>query len=160
MYLCCVLTGEYALGQKDIVAPPTKGSNSVDLFDSVVDNMNSPNMFIVFHDDYAYPEYLITFKWVLKNSNLGARLLWFGLYDYAIHAFASLLYAMFEFFLLSVWLISCWFFSVITELVLNLRFKCLLHEIYSWFKGQSKHHYKFQELSVSDISVFSEIYYS
>lgn len=98
MYLCRVLTGEYTAGQKNIVAPPTKGSNSVDLYDSVVDNMNSPNMFIVFHDDYAYPEYLITFKWVLDNSNLGARLLWLGLHDYTIDAFASLLYPMFEFF--------------------------------------------------------------
>ncbi|XP_043101598.1 protein mono-ADP-ribosyltransferase PARP15 [Puntigrus tetrazona] len=33
-----------------------------DLYDSVVDNMQNPTMFVVFHDCQAYPDYLITFK--------------------------------------------------------------------------------------------------
>ncbi|CAB1437318.1 unnamed protein product [Pleuronectes platessa] len=33
-----------------------------DCFDSLVDNQQSPTMFVVFHDDQAYPEYLITFR--------------------------------------------------------------------------------------------------
>ncbi|KAM4561029.1 poly(ADP-ribose) polymerase family member 14-related sequence 1 isoform 2-T2 [Fundulus diaphanus] len=61
MYLCRVLTGDHALGQQNLIAPPSKGSG-VDLYDSVVDNMTTPSMFIVFHDTQAYPEYLITFK--------------------------------------------------------------------------------------------------
>ncbi|XP_035994549.1 protein mono-ADP-ribosyltransferase PARP15-like [Fundulus heteroclitus] len=61
MYLCRVLTGDHALGQQNMIAPPSKGSG-VDLYDSVVDNMTTPSMFIVFHDTQAYPEYLITFK--------------------------------------------------------------------------------------------------
>lgn len=46
-----------------MIVPPAKASNSVEMYDSVVDNMATPNMFIIFHDDHAYPEYLITFKW-------------------------------------------------------------------------------------------------
>lgn len=63
MYVCRVLTGEFALGQRDLREPPNKGSSSLARFDSVVDNMTKPNMFVVFHDADAYPEYLITFKW-------------------------------------------------------------------------------------------------
>ncbi|MEQ2175108.1 hypothetical protein GOODEAATRI_014819 [Goodea atripinnis] len=62
MYLCRVLTGDHTLGQQNMIAPPSKGSSAVDMYDSVVDNMTTPSMFIVFHDTQAYPEYLITFK--------------------------------------------------------------------------------------------------
>ncbi|XP_047198588.1 protein mono-ADP-ribosyltransferase PARP14-like [Hippoglossus stenolepis] len=62
MYLCQVLTGDYTLGKKNMVVPPAKSNTSLQLYDSVVDNMANPNMFIIFHDVQAYPEYLITFK--------------------------------------------------------------------------------------------------
>ena len=63
VFLARVLTGEYAQGDKNMKVPPSKGpSNSVILYDSVVDNVNSPNMFVVFYDAQCYPEYLITFK--------------------------------------------------------------------------------------------------
>ncbi|KAM4558451.1 poly(ADP-ribose) polymerase family member 14-related sequence 1 isoform 3-T3 [Odontesthes bonariensis] len=62
MYLCRVLTGDFAVGQANMIAPPTKGSNSNEIYDSVVDQMGKPNMFVIFHDTQAYPEYLITFK--------------------------------------------------------------------------------------------------
>ncbi|CAJ1078796.1 protein mono-ADP-ribosyltransferase PARP14-like isoform X4 [Xyrichtys novacula] len=62
MYLCRVLTGEYTLGQQNMVAPPLKSGSSVEKYDSVVDNVTKPNIFVVFHDAQAYPEYLIMFK--------------------------------------------------------------------------------------------------
>ncbi|XP_054908738.1 poly(ADP-ribose) polymerase family member 14-related sequence 1 isoform X2 [Poeciliopsis prolifica] len=62
MYVCRVLTGDHAQGQQNMIAPPSKGGSGVFLYDSVVDNMTTPSMFIVFHDTQAYPEYLITFK--------------------------------------------------------------------------------------------------
>ncbi|XP_017276145.1 poly(ADP-ribose) polymerase family member 14-related sequence 1 [Kryptolebias marmoratus] len=62
MYLCRVLTGDFTLGQQHLIAPPSKGTNSVYLYDSVVDNASNPSMFVVFHDIQAYPEYLITFQ--------------------------------------------------------------------------------------------------
>ncbi|CAB1419170.1 unnamed protein product [Pleuronectes platessa] len=61
MYLCQVLTGDYALGQKDMVEPPVK-IKAPQRYDSVVDRMANPSMFIIFHDVQAYPEYLITFN--------------------------------------------------------------------------------------------------
>uniref|UniRef100_A0A8C5HA54 Poly [ADP-ribose] polymerase n=1 Tax=Gouania willdenowi TaxID=441366 RepID=A0A8C5HA54_GOUWI len=62
MYVCRVLTGDFTLGKVNMLVPPSKGAQSVQMYDSVVDNMTTPHMFIIFHDSHAYPEYLISFK--------------------------------------------------------------------------------------------------
>ncbi|KAM9365083.1 poly(ADP-ribose) polymerase family member 14-related sequence 1 isoform 2-T2 [Pholidichthys leucotaenia] len=62
MYVCLVLTGDYTLGAQNMIAPPPKSIGSTQFYDSVVDNMTNPSMFVIFHDAQAYPEYLITFK--------------------------------------------------------------------------------------------------
>lgn len=61
MYLCRVLTGDFTTGQQNMIEPPLKTAGSIEKYDSVVDNMQNPTMFIIFHDSHAYPEYLITF---------------------------------------------------------------------------------------------------
>lgn len=43
-----------------MIVPPAKNTNC-DLYDTVVDKPNAPTIFVVFRDDNAYPEYLITF---------------------------------------------------------------------------------------------------
>ncbi|XP_072197855.1 protein mono-ADP-ribosyltransferase PARP14-like isoform X2 [Excalfactoria chinensis] len=63
MYLARVLTGEFCAGSKGLATPPPKCSaDPTDLYDSVVDDMASPKMFVIFNDIQAYPEYLITFR--------------------------------------------------------------------------------------------------
>lgn len=62
VYAARVLTGRYTVGKSSMVAPPPRGSDPTDCYDSLVDNQLQPSMFVVFHDDQAYPEYLITFK--------------------------------------------------------------------------------------------------
>ncbi|KAM3591097.1 uncharacterized protein V6R79_022320 [Siganus canaliculatus] len=62
MFLVRVLTGIYGQGSAGIKVPPSRSNQPHDLFDSVVDRTDKPNMFVVFHDDQAYPDYLITFK--------------------------------------------------------------------------------------------------
>ncbi|XP_039613232.1 protein mono-ADP-ribosyltransferase PARP14-like [Polypterus senegalus] len=62
MYLSRVLTGEFTLGNASYIVPPSKNTaNPTDLYDSVVDNVQSPKVFVIFNDAQAYPEYLITF---------------------------------------------------------------------------------------------------
>lgn len=63
MYFASVLTGEYTQGAQGIVVPPPKDPQKDRnvLFDSVVDNVSNPTIFVVFSDSQAYPEYLITF---------------------------------------------------------------------------------------------------
>lgn len=61
MYYCKVLTGEYTIGKAGLREPPIKDTENQVWFDSVVDNAESPSMFVIFSDTQAYPEYLITF---------------------------------------------------------------------------------------------------
>ena len=61
MFMAKVLVGEYTTGSRYSKTPPKKG-NGTDLYDSVVDNIRKPSIFVVFPDTQSYPEYLISFK--------------------------------------------------------------------------------------------------
>ena len=62
MYLAKVLTGEFTKGYSGMKEPPAKDPrNRTIKFDSAVDDVNNPQIFVVFFDGQAYPEYLITF---------------------------------------------------------------------------------------------------
>lgn len=66
MYVSRVLTGKFTDGQRGMVEPPinfTSGSR----FDSVVDKVKKPSLFVIFNCDYVYPEYLITFSWAVSQ---------------------------------------------------------------------------------------------
>ncbi|XP_073490296.1 protein mono-ADP-ribosyltransferase PARP15-like [Aquarana catesbeiana] len=63
VYQAAVITGKYCQGTYQLKEPPHLSNDPTgDRYDSVADNMTAPTYFVVFHDDYAYPEYLITFK--------------------------------------------------------------------------------------------------
>ena len=62
MFLCRVIVGEYCLGSQGCVAPDERDSVSHLRFDSTVDRMIRPGIFVTYHDSQAYPEYLITFR--------------------------------------------------------------------------------------------------
>lgn len=62
VYLCRVLTGDFTTGKRGMKVPPPKSTTTIQLYDSVTDGVSPPSMFIIFHDNQAYPEYLITFK--------------------------------------------------------------------------------------------------
>ncbi|XP_011826952.1 PREDICTED: poly [ADP-ribose] polymerase 15 isoform X1 [Mandrillus leucophaeus] len=63
MYVVRVLTGVFTKGHAGLVTPPPKNPhNPTDLFDSVTNNTQSPKLFVIFFDNQAYPEYLITFR--------------------------------------------------------------------------------------------------
>ena len=60
MFLCRVVVGEYCQGARDALTPSVRSGNM--LYDSTVDNVSSPSMYITYHDSQAYPEYLVKFK--------------------------------------------------------------------------------------------------
>lgn len=63
MFVARVLTGMYTVGTEDMRVPPAVSPQQPDVrFNSLVDNQQNPNMFVVFHDSQAYPDYLITFQ--------------------------------------------------------------------------------------------------
>lgn len=59
-----VLVGVFTLGQEGMKAPPLRGDrkNPGLQFDSLVNNMTDPTIFVIFQDHQCYPEYLISFK--------------------------------------------------------------------------------------------------
>ena len=61
MFLCRVLVGDYCLGKQDAVTPDPRPGSAVDLYDSTVDNVQDPKIFVTYHDPQVYPEYLIEF---------------------------------------------------------------------------------------------------
>ncbi|XP_071090725.1 uncharacterized protein [Haliotis cracherodii] len=62
MFLARVLTGMYCEGAEQMKVPPTRDSKNQILYDSVVNNVDAPDMFVIFNDTQAYPEYLITYR--------------------------------------------------------------------------------------------------
>ena len=62
MYQARVLIGVYTKGKRGLKVPPEQPGKPGVLYDSVVDNVSNPKMFVVFNDCKACPEYLVTFK--------------------------------------------------------------------------------------------------
>lgn len=63
MFLVRVVAGDFTIGHSSMVRPPHKSpSNPFDLFDSCVDDMRDPNIFVIFTFDQAYPEYVIKYR--------------------------------------------------------------------------------------------------
>ena len=62
MYVARVLVGKFTAGEKGMKAPPSRNdpNNPGLLYNSVVNNVRSPYVFVTFLDHQCYPEYLIT----------------------------------------------------------------------------------------------------
>lgn len=60
MLLCRVVVGEYCKGIKDAIAPDVK--SGLTLYDTTVDNVADPSIYVTYHDAQAYPEYIVHFK--------------------------------------------------------------------------------------------------
>mmetsp|Transcript_99421 Transcript_99421/g.157293 ORF Transcript_99421/g.157293 Transcript_99421/m.157293 type:complete len:419 (-) Transcript_99421:105-1361(-) len=62
MFLCRVVVGEYCKGVKDALAPDPRDKTGTLLYDSTVDTVKDPSIFVTYHDAQAYPDYLVYFK--------------------------------------------------------------------------------------------------
>ncbi|CAM2097742.1 unnamed protein product [Caretta caretta] len=61
MFLAKVLVGKCTRGKKHYCQPPQKESGSK-CFDSCVDNVASPNIYVIFNSYQSYPYFLISYK--------------------------------------------------------------------------------------------------
>ena len=59
IFACRVVVGEYCLGKRDALTPDVRSGHT--LYDSTVNNLGSPSIFVTYHDAQAYPEFLIKF---------------------------------------------------------------------------------------------------
>ncbi|KAH8085558.1 platelet-activating factor acetyltransferase [Aureococcus anophagefferens] len=62
IFLCRVVIGQYCQGRKDALTPDIRDDSRNLLFDSTVNHVVNPEIFVTYHDAQAYPEYLIKFK--------------------------------------------------------------------------------------------------
>ena len=64
MFMARVLVGEHTQGCQGLRRPPPIDPNKPhgDLYDSCVDNVKSPKIYVVFENDQCYPEYLISYS--------------------------------------------------------------------------------------------------
>ena len=64
MFVAKVLAGSYTEGKSSYQRPPSKnpGNPASDLYDSCVDKMSSPSIFVIFQNDQLYPEYIIEYS--------------------------------------------------------------------------------------------------
>lgn len=60
MFEAEVLTGSFCKGHQLNIVPPPLHPGAVDCHDSVVDNVSSPETFVIFSDTQAVPQYLWT----------------------------------------------------------------------------------------------------
>ncbi|XP_037837273.1 protein mono-ADP-ribosyltransferase PARP12-like isoform X2 [Kryptolebias marmoratus] len=61
MFVSRVLLGSYTRGASSYVRPPSKDGGDVHFYDSCVDNVADPSIFVVFEKHQIYPEYLIQY---------------------------------------------------------------------------------------------------
>ena len=68
MYYAKVLVGDYIKGHKHMKdRPPKVSADPSDTYDSVVDDVTNPTIYVVFKDYEFYTEYLIKFKYKKKR---------------------------------------------------------------------------------------------
>ena len=73
MFLARVLVGTYTAGARSYCRPPPKYyvDPESDLYDSCVNNVKNPTVFVIFDNDQCYPEYII--KYFTLESADGIR---------------------------------------------------------------------------------------
>ena len=68
MLACSVVVGEFCRGKKDARTPDLRDATKNILYDSTVDTLSNPSIYVTYHDAQAYPEYLIVFKETRMSS--------------------------------------------------------------------------------------------
>lgn len=62
MFRARVLVGGYVEGESSLRRPPVRPGRAHDLYDSCVDSMQEPSIFVIFEKTQSYPEYLIKYE--------------------------------------------------------------------------------------------------
>ncbi|XP_062373866.1 protein mono-ADP-ribosyltransferase PARP12-like [Sardina pilchardus] len=62
LFVCQVVVGDYALGQPDYYRPPFKDEKKTVSFDSCVDDLARPSVYVIFERNQTYPEFLIKYR--------------------------------------------------------------------------------------------------
>ncbi|XP_054911776.1 protein mono-ADP-ribosyltransferase PARP12 [Poeciliopsis prolifica] len=61
MFVSRVLVGSYTRGDSSYVRPPSKDGGDINFYDSCVNDIANPSIFVIFERHQIYPEYLLTY---------------------------------------------------------------------------------------------------
>ncbi|KAM4711720.1 protein mono-ADP-ribosyltransferase PARP12-like [Anableps anableps] len=62
MFVTRVLVGSYTNGNSSYVRPPSKDGGDINFYDSCVNDVTNPSIFVIFEKHQIYPEYLLQYK--------------------------------------------------------------------------------------------------
>ncbi|XP_054242952.1 protein mono-ADP-ribosyltransferase PARP12-like [Indicator indicator] len=62
MFVAQVLVGDFVKGKPEYLRPPSRASNSNRLYDSCVDDLTDPSIFVVFEKHQIYPAYILEYS--------------------------------------------------------------------------------------------------
>lgn len=62
MFVCRILVGDYTKGDSSYLRPPSKDGGDTVFYDSCVNDVCDPSIFVVFEKHQIYPEYLIQYR--------------------------------------------------------------------------------------------------
>uniref|UniRef100_A0A8C8REU9 Poly [ADP-ribose] polymerase 12 n=1 Tax=Pelusios castaneus TaxID=367368 RepID=A0A8C8REU9_9SAUR len=62
MFVARVLVGDFVGGLPNYVRPPQRAANMLTFYDSCVDNVVDPSIFVIFEKHQVYPEYIIDYS--------------------------------------------------------------------------------------------------
>ena len=70
MFMARVLVGAYTVGACGITRPPPRDPNKPygDLYDSCVNDLNKPNIYVLFDTDQYYPQYAFRYNRIVNNT--------------------------------------------------------------------------------------------
>ncbi|XP_076862538.1 protein mono-ADP-ribosyltransferase PARP12-like isoform X2 [Brachyhypopomus gauderio] len=72
MFVCRVLVGKYTTGHSSYLRPPLKDGEHNIFYDSCVNDINNPSIFVIFEKHQVYPEFLIQYD---RVENVTAQVL-------------------------------------------------------------------------------------
>ncbi|XP_078454747.1 E3 ubiquitin-protein ligase MIB2-like isoform X5 [Lampetra planeri] len=62
MFVVSVLVGRFTRGYSSYLRPPSRDDTKTNLYDSCVNDVNDPTIFVIFEGSQAYPEYIIQYR--------------------------------------------------------------------------------------------------
>uniref|UniRef100_A0A674MNV1 Uncharacterized LOC101067802 n=1 Tax=Takifugu rubripes TaxID=31033 RepID=A0A674MNV1_TAKRU len=62
MFVVRLLVGKYTTGSPEYRRPPSKDGGDINFYDSCVDNVHQPSIYVVFDKPQIYPEYLLQYR--------------------------------------------------------------------------------------------------
>lgn len=62
MFVAQVLVGDFITGHASYNRPPAKLGNTIDYYDSCVDKVADPSIFVIFEKHQIYPAYMIEYS--------------------------------------------------------------------------------------------------